>query len=85
MKDYSCVDPWSKALGRYPLRIAIERYFIALELVRAYGDSFSNVLLTDSRDVIIQSDPFSLSYLTKIPDREVEGWSTPCIFGYWGA
>jgi hypothetical protein len=59
MRDYSSVKPLSEALGRYPLHIAIERYFISLEIVRAYSDSFSNVLLTDSRDVVIQSDPFS--------------------------
>jgi hypothetical protein len=59
-KDHSSINHLSKALGMYPLYISIERYFIALQLVRAYGNSFSNILLTDSRDVVIQSDPFSL-------------------------
>ncbi len=27
--------------------------------------------------------PRVLSYLTQIPDRKVEGWSSPCIF-WWG-
>jgi hypothetical protein len=60
VKDYSSINRLTEVLGRYPLNISVERYFVALELVRAYRNSFSNVLLTDSRDVIIQSDPFSL-------------------------
>jgi hypothetical protein len=59
-KDYSSIDPLLVVIGRYPLHISIDRYFIALQLINAYGDSFSNVLLTDSRDVVIQRDPFSL-------------------------
>ena len=58
--DYQSANAVSRSLGRYPLHIACERYFIALDLVRKYGDTFSNILLTDSRDVILQSDPFRL-------------------------
>lgn len=53
-------SPSLASLRRSFLHVAIERYFIALDLVRAYGDSASNVLLTDSRDVLIQKDPFAL-------------------------
>lgn len=49
-----------ESLRRYFLHIAIERYFIALNIVKSCGDSISNVLLTDSRDVLIQGDPFAL-------------------------
>ncbi|MGH2414401.1 MAG: hypothetical protein ACRDEA_12090 [Microcystaceae cyanobacterium] len=59
-KDYSSVNSFLEFIGRLPLHIALERYFIALQLVRAFGNSFSNVLLTDSRDVFIQKDPFGL-------------------------
>lgn len=57
-EDYStCGSIWS-ACGRYSLHISLERYFIALELVRAHRDSLASVLLTDSRDVVLQEDPF---------------------------
>jgi len=56
--DYTiCGSSW-KALGRYSLHIMLERFFLALELVQAHRDSFDNVLLTDSRDVVLQQDPF---------------------------
>ena len=59
-RDYSSTNSIKKALGRYSLHILIERFFIALQLVQDHRDSFTNILLTDSRDIIIQSDPFSL-------------------------
>jgi hypothetical protein len=59
-KNFSSITPKLELLGRSLLHIAIERYFIALRIVRELGDSFEKVLLTDSRDVVIQKDPFSL-------------------------
>jgi len=46
------------ALGRYPLHIMLERFFFALDIVRTHGHSLHNVLLTDSRDVVFQKNPF---------------------------
>jgi hypothetical protein len=57
-REYSFVASPLETIGRLALRIPQERFFIALQLVRAYRDSFSKVLLTDSRDVVIQRDPF---------------------------
>lgn len=54
-------QPWVERVGRYALDIALERYFIARDLLKAHGAAFSNVLLTDSRDVLFQGDPFSLT------------------------
>lgn len=42
------------------LHIALRRYFIALDIIRSSRDNISNVLLTDSRDVIFQGNPFSI-------------------------
>jgi len=57
-EDYSaCTSAW-RVLGRYALHIMLERFFLALELVQANRASFKNVLLTDSRDVVLQEDPF---------------------------
>jgi hypothetical protein len=56
--DYSTCGSLWKTLGRYALHIMLERFFLALELVQAHRDSFKNVLLTDSRDVVLQQDPF---------------------------
>jgi hypothetical protein len=36
----------------------LERFFFALEIVRANRDSLENVLLSDSRDVVFQGNPF---------------------------
>jgi hypothetical protein len=58
-EDYSACDPFWHRLGRHSLDITIERYFIALELVRIHRHSFDSVLLTDSRDVVLQHDPFT--------------------------
>ncbi len=59
-REYSSVVFPLEAIGRLALRIPQERFFIALQLIRAYKKSFSNILLTDSRDVVIQTDPFGL-------------------------
>jgi hypothetical protein len=47
-----------RALGRYSLHMMLERFFIALEIIQAYRSSFTHVMLTDSRDVIVQRNPF---------------------------
>jgi hypothetical protein len=58
-KEYSSVTFPFEAIGRLALRIPQERFFIALHIVKKYRNSLSNILLTDSRDVVIQRDPFS--------------------------
>ena len=58
-EDYSrCAYLW-RALGRYSLNIMLERFFLALELVQANRKLLTNVLLTDSRDVVLQQNPFA--------------------------
>ena len=54
---WTCGWFW-KSLGKYSLHIMLERFFIALELVQNHRNSLTNVLLTDSRDVILQQNPF---------------------------
>jgi hypothetical protein len=56
--DYATCGSLWKTLGKYSLHIALERFFLALELVQAHRDAFNNILLTDSRDVVLQQDPF---------------------------
>jgi hypothetical protein len=46
-------------VGRYSLHIMLERFFLAHEILRAHRHLLDNVLLTDSRDVILQRDPFA--------------------------
>jgi hypothetical protein len=48
-----------EALGRFPLHIALERYFFALDIIKNQNNSFENVLLCDSRDSVIQKNPFA--------------------------
>lgn len=50
-----------RLLRHHFLHIALKRYFIALDIVRANKDFAENILLTDSRDVLLQSDPFALT------------------------
>ena len=40
------------------------------------SDKINELTTSDYQSIIIKN----LSYLTKIPDRKVEGWSSPCIF-----
>jgi len=54
-------NPLLRLLSRHFLHIALERYFIALNILRDYNNSISNVLLTDSRDVLIQQNPFTFT------------------------
>jgi hypothetical protein len=46
----------------------LERFFIALEVIQTHRNSFANVLLTDSRDVVLQENPFG-----RIAQRLVSG------------
>ena len=64
---FACGSGW-RSVGRYLLHIALERYFLALEILRIHRNSFGNVLLTDSRDVVLQHDPF-----TQIGDKLISG------------
>ena len=57
-RKYSSVIFPIEAIGRLALRIPQERFFIALQIMKAHKNIFSNILLTDSRDVVIQGDPF---------------------------
>ena len=61
--NYSTRGALWNQLGRYPLHVMLERFFFALDLVRGYRDSLENVLLTDSRDVIFQANPFQYESL----------------------
>jgi len=72
--DFSIRGPSWIALGRYPLHIMLERFFFALDLVRAYRHEFDNVLLTDSRDVVLQKNPFEF-----INGRVLSGLEEQCI------
>ncbi len=57
-KDYfKCGWLW-RSLGRYSLNIMLDRFFLALEIVQTHRNSLTNVLLTDSRDVVLQQNPF---------------------------
>jgi len=58
-QDYFTSGLLWKTVGRYSLDIMLDRYFLALELVQAHRDEFRNVLLSDSRDVIFQDNPFN--------------------------
>lgn len=64
----SANSPILKPLRLHFLHVAIKRYLIALDIVRNYGNAITNVLLTDSRDVLIQQNPFPL-----IQDRLICG------------
>lgn len=67
-EDYSACGSFWRRVGLYSLHIMLERYFLALELVQAHRDSFRNVLLADSRDVVLQQNPFG-----RIGERLVSG------------
>ena len=58
-EDYSICSWFWRNLGRYSLHIMLERFFLALEIVQVHRKSFTNVLLTDSRDVVFQRNPFA--------------------------
>lgn len=58
-EDYLKCGMFWRSLGRYSLHIMLDRFFLALELVQAHRNLFANVLLTDSRDVVFQRNPFA--------------------------
>ena len=66
--DSSDCHPLWRSVGTYLLHITLKRYFLALKILRSSGRSFANFLLTDSRDVLLQEDPFG-----RIDDRLVSG------------
>ena len=57
-EDYLTCGRFWRSLGRYSLHIMLERFYLALELVQTHRNALTNVLLTDSRDVVLQHDPF---------------------------
>jgi len=57
-QDYSNCHPLWRSVGTYLLHITLKRYFLALRILRESCGSFANLLLTDSRDVLLQEDPF---------------------------
>lgn len=59
-KKYSSTFPLVRLLGQLATRIIHERFFIALQILKSHRNNFSNVLISDCRDVVIQKDPFSL-------------------------
>jgi hypothetical protein len=59
-RKYSATIMPLRSLGQFPVRIVHERFFIARQIVKSYRNVFDNFLITDCRDVLIQSDPFSL-------------------------
>jgi hypothetical protein len=67
-QDYSNCRPLWRSVGTYLLHITLKRYLLALRILRESGGSFANFLLTDSRDVLLQEDPFD-----RIGDRLVSG------------
>jgi hypothetical protein len=67
-EDYSACGPVWRGIGRYALHIMLDRFFLALEIVQTNRGTFDNVLLTDSRDVVLQGDPFGF-----IGDHVVSG------------
>lgn len=62
---YPPPNKFIESLGRFPFHIAIERYFFALDIIREHRNLFKTILLSDSRDVVIQKDPFD------IPENEL--------------
>jgi hypothetical protein len=57
-ENYSTCNWFWRNLGRYSLNIMLDRFFLALEVIQSHRNSFANVLLTDSRDVVLQQNPF---------------------------
>jgi hypothetical protein len=57
---YSSMFAPLRSIGQLAVRIVHERFFIALQVLKAHPNIFENVLLTDCRDVVIQQDPFRL-------------------------
>lgn len=68
VRNYFSKSQFLRLLQYHFLHIALRRYFIALDIVRDHKDSVTNVLLSDSRDVLFQADPFAL-----IKDEVVSG------------
>ena len=59
-RNYSSMSMPLRLLGQLAMRIIHERFFIALQVLKSHPNVFSHVLLTDCRDVIVQTDPFGL-------------------------
>ena len=73
-KNYSSMSKPLRWLGQLAIRIIHERFFIALQVLKSHPNVFTNVLLTDCRDVIVQTDPFGL-----VEGKLVSGLETKLI------
>jgi hypothetical protein len=59
-RKYSSTIAPLKLIGRLGMRIIHERFFIAHQILASHRGFFTNTLLTDCRDVVIQHNPFAL-------------------------
>ncbi|MCK5494079.1 MAG: hypothetical protein KAJ14_13295, partial [Candidatus Omnitrophica bacterium] len=56
--NYPPPNRFIESLRRFPFHIALERYFFALDILKKHRNSFETIMLSDSRDVVIQKNPF---------------------------
>lgn len=75
--------PSLQKIGTYSLHIVVERFFIMLDIVRNSNKCFSNVLLTDCRDVVIQKNPFELIENQLVSGLEVKKIGDDQLNRYW--
>lgn len=82
-RDYSQLPLLLQMLGRQPLHIVVERFFIMSNIVQSHRHIFSNVLLTDCRDVVIQKDPFERLENQLVSGLEVKTIASDSLNSYW--
>lgn len=65
------LKPWIEPIGRAFLPIVVDRFFITLQIIKKNKNNLSAVLVTDSRDVVFQGDPFEA--IENNPEASISG------------
>lgn len=82
-RKYSQVPPLLQRIGTYSLHIVVERFYIMSKVLKRYANVFSNVLLTDCRDVVLQKNPFDLIHDNLVTGLESKMLADDPLNCYW--
>ena len=80
---YEKTPPAIRRFCRGALHITVERFLTALDFTKKKGGDFESIMLSDSRDVVFQSDPFPLAGGNLLTGEESVCFPDPQTNGPW--
>jgi hypothetical protein len=82
-RPYETTPPRIRLFFRGALHITVERFLSALDFAEQHGGDYESLMISDSRDVIFQADPFSLGKGRLLTGEEAVCFPDPETNGPW--